>query len=338
MHCTGPGCEITMIRFVVGVPHRRAATLRAHQVVGLLIVFLAGWGCGDDGHPGGDVGVHDARVDGSLPDLDAYVDNGPLDCGVRPEDGAVCVTGRLHDWTTDEPIPAHSEQQILSFEGYDHPYLDVKYDPASRKGRVDPNGRFFAWTNQADDRCLSLYEPIPGYKSDTLNCYDVVHTFGSYYQRQFRLPFRFYLLPEQLFDTWVEAYPGVGDFTVDSPLWVGTCRYEDWTKNASARSGWKPNPWFTCLNNTCEMYGISPDLQGFVEVTTAGVCPEDESASCAGWSKLEYEGAPIETYSSFEFFCESETREADWSLFWLNQELVSSGEVDLVLVNVRLAD
>lgn len=304
-----------------GTGKERTCSLLCYLLLLMLPAAMAVAACSDDGHPGSDADIDgDASRDGGLPGLDAYVDNGPLDCGVQPPiPDSVCVTGRLYDWMTEQPIPAHHEQQIVSFDGYDNYYLDVKHSPTSYKGRVDPNGRFFAWTNDTSDHCLSLYEPVPGYKTDTINCY-------SY--RPPDISFRYYLVRQEVFDTWVVVYPGAGDFTMDRPLFVGTCRNLDWTRSDAPGWLWWPRPWDPGI--TAEAFALTDDRLGFV-LPTVEPWPPYPSASYSYWARLEFEGAPVDEMSRFDFDCFDYS--SSWTGFKLTREMVDSGEIDLMLVS-----
>jgi len=177
-----------------------------------------------DSEPGNN---HDGGLDAGDGGLtDAIVDNGPLDCGVRPADGSVCVTGRLYDFQTDELVTPGVENEIFSFyNGTD--MLAVRDAPDTYFGRVAPSGRYMTWTNdQQNDRCLALLADIDGHMPATINCY--TDSFGLH--PDYPGEHRYYLISETAYASWVSSYPGEPDLQNDRPLILGQCRTADWTQ------------------------------------------------------------------------------------------------------------
>ncbi|MDY0002186.1 MAG: hypothetical protein RBU30_12885 [Polyangia bacterium] len=217
-------------------------------------------GCGDDTAGNPDAGGNpDAAQQSDAGIQDAYVDNGPLDCGVAPRDGALCVQGRLYDFATEAPIGMPFEGRIMSLRTSFGGPPATRDDPAAVRGRVVSSGRFAAWTNRDDDNCILLLDSFEGYSSahTTLNCYAFM------FWRRPEEPLRVYVPSDEALGSWETSYPGSLVFGSDWPLVVGVCRNSLWQPMQSGNfvldwSGIEYGPHF-------ERYALSADRMSIVQ-------------------------------------------------------------------------
>jgi hypothetical protein len=302
-------------------------TLPALGALTLAMSATAAAGCGDDsGINDNDAGVDgDADLDAGI--TDAVVDNGPLDCGVSPADGAVCVTGRLYDFVTREPVMPGEELEVYSFfDGIEQ--LEARDDPDYVRGRVAPSGRFVVWAHQPpreDDECLALMSTVEGYSPGTVNCYRELNRYP-----ELPGPFQFHLVPQDIYETWAATYPGEADLTRDRPLFLGQCLDVDW---APYTGGSGTFTWSNLTNQfTAECFSLSADRR---EVF-------GEKAHCIDEREMPESGAsiyfvPFDGYETRDQL-EGVSLECNGTYshgHYYTQELMDSGESSIVIFNHR---
>jgi hypothetical protein len=312
-----------MQRFTSASPHDLASPFLLALIL-LVAIAATAAGCGDS-EPGNNTdGGLDAALDGDadINPQDAWVDNGPLDCGVRPADGSVCVTGRLYDFQTDEPITPGVENSLFSFyDGQDMP--NVKYNPDTFMGRLDPNGRFFVWTNDwLNDTCLALLNPVDGYLPATINCYSDNIALHPDYPGEHR----YYLIPTPLLTMWQEAYPGGAELTVDRPIFLGQCRDANWEPIDSGEYTFYSNASAFIWDREC--YPLTENRTSYVDAndTTGDIQP---GGAFIYFIPLEYNGNTLEVLDSVRLTC----RDVHSGPFSISYVEIDAGEIEFVIFN-----
>jgi hypothetical protein len=326
----------------------RASRSGAARFCLALALFASLCACGGRtmGNPtdGGEAGVPDgdAGLDGGLPD--AHPDHGPLDCGVPPSSTPqTCVQGRFYDFETEQPVPAGVEMEIIATNEFDNAtsdwghFIDNKHDPNSSRGRVDPNGRFFTWTNDPiNDKCLTLFSTPVGFRPGSVNCYPG-------FSDDFAV--RYYLVSDSLHAVWDDEYPGEADLQTDKPFWIATCRYADWSWFTTGILGLYYNridqlpPWLGSASHR-----ISNDRRGFLAWAgpTYTVTDMPESGSGFLFSFLDYQGEALDGITGVFVDCCDDYNQSDRACYGesvilpnidMSRADIESGEVVWVFMN-----
>ncbi len=277
--------------------HRNKPTAAYLMSLFLLVATPAvSAGCGTS-EPGTN---QDGGVDGDsdVDPQDAWVDNGPLDCGVRPEDGSVCVSGRFYDFETNEPVAPGVTNEIFTF-GQGTEMLATRNASDTLFGHVAPTGRFVTWSRYGGTRrCLGLVDDVSGYAPATINCYS-----GSFST----LPdypggYRYYLVSSSTHATWVTSYPGTVDLQTERPLILGQCLADDWARwnfgEYSMQSSDHSTEWH--LLQTC--YPLTEDRLGFHDLDDL-LAPIQTGGALLYNAPFEENGSPLDAITGLNFSC-----------------------------------
>lgn len=287
-------------------------------IAALTFIAIVVSGCGND-KPGD---TQDGGLDADAVTEDAWIDNGPLDCGDPPSPDSNCIRGRLYDFATDSPIPSGVADDIVTFTG-DSDFISTKYGTNSNFGRVDPNGRFVTWTNDVDDVCLTQIIGANGYRNDTINCYGLPLAGKG---RDFE--YRLYQLGESLYQTWIDIYPGTASISDDGPFVSATCRNIDYSLHASGTFNWNYTP--TSPFNV-SLWVFNTQLTDFENAGDfSGTMPE--SAAFIFWLDLGVGGNPQDGMD-ISLYCQDDTWGAAIPYQLFRRSDIESNEMRFVFLN-----